>query len=45
LYRNFWNIRAITGRPSDMPSRAATPLGFIAITQVRLQPVAVGTTR
>ena len=32
LYRNFWkNIRAITSRPSDMPSRAATPLGFIAI--------------
>jgi hypothetical protein len=41
LYRNFWNIHAIT----RLLSRAATPLGFIAITHVRWQPVAVGTMR
>ena len=33
-------------RPTeDIPSRPATPLGFIAITQVRWQPPAVGTMR
>ena len=35
----------ITGLPTVIPTRAATPLGFIAITQVRWQPPAVGSMR